>query len=197
VNGPVVDGRPFAHPPQAATFVHGGGGGRAFVGDLDEEGGIGDLEANLRLRPCAGVLERVGQRLLDDAKRGQLDPIGDRVGCPPVDVVADGQAGGTNPLDDAFDLCDPGRGARVEGGPSSRSTPSRRRISVSAWRPTLDDLRIATSARSGASRIAKVAPSANAIITDRLCATMSCISRAMRARSLLAAKATGRGDDAG
>ena len=86
----------------------------------------------------------------------------------------------------------PGCGARELSSPSSsRSTPSRRRISVERLRgrsrrrsasPTTDC--------SGARSAAKAAPSASAIMTLRLCATMSCSSRAMRARSAAAARSS-------
>ena len=58
---------------------------------------------------------------------------------------------------------------------------------VSACRPVVETWRAAASASAGLPLAANAAPSASAIITDRLCATMSCISRAIRARSAAAA----------
>ena len=43
----------------------------------------------------------------------------------------------------------PGWGASTSGAPSSRSTPSSRRVSPSAWRPIRERFWIAVLARSG------------------------------------------------
>ena len=61
-----------------------------------------------------------------------------------------------------------------------------RRISPSAWRPVAERAASPSRASSGADCRAYVAPSASPIITVRLCETMSCISRAIRARSAAA-----------
>ena len=81
----------------------------------------------------------------------------------------------------------PGVGAGPAATGSSRSTPSMRRMSVSAWRPVLDTSCIASAARSGSEACAAAAASASVTITWMLCETTSCISRAMRARSAAAA----------
>lgn len=64
-----------------------------------------------------------------------------------------------------------------------RSTPSSRRISASAWRPVIEIVSRAVFAWSGEVSITYAAPSACTTITDTLCATTSCSSRAIRARS--------------
>ena len=68
-----VQGNPFAHPNQSVPFS-GTGVGRpaAIVGDLELEGLMGEPNHHLDVYRT-GVLERVGQRLLDDAKRREVD----------------------------------------------------------------------------------------------------------------------------
>ena len=62
-----------------------------------------------------------------------------------------------------------------------------RRMSVSAWRPVLETSWMASAARAGSVAWAREAASARVTITWMLCETTSCISRAMRARSVTAA----------
>ena len=77
-----------------------------------------------------------------------------------------------------------GCGSNSRAGPSApRSTPSSRRMSVSAARPVSPMVPSARVAAAGSASAAYRPPSAWAIITVREWATMSCISRAMRARS--------------
>jgi len=69
-------------------------------------------------------------------------------------------------------------------------TPSRRRISVSAARPTSSMWAAASTARGGSRSRIRRAPPAWTTITDTEWATTSCISRAIRRRSSTAARAT-------
>ena len=69
------------------------------------------------------------------------------------------------------------------GRSPARRTPSSRRMSVSAARPVSAIVPSARVAAAGSASAAYRPPSACAIITDSEWATMSCISRAMRARS--------------
>ena len=50
------------------------------------------------------MLERVGQRLLDDAERGELQPGRQRLGGRTVDGELDLQAGGADMVDEVLDL---------------------------------------------------------------------------------------------
>ena len=60
-------------------------------------------------------------------------------------------------------------------------------MSVNAWRPVLETSWMASAARAGSEACAREAASARVTITWMLCETTSCISRAMRARSVTAA----------
>ena len=110
-----------------------------------------------------GVLERVGERLLDDAVDVEAGGAGELEGLPGA-LERDGEAGAAHPLDERLEIAPgrvggPGRSRRsppaaalaVVAGTvgSSRSTPSMRRMSVRAWRPVLDTSRMASAARSG------------------------------------------------
>ena len=77
----------------------------------------------------------------------------------------------------------PGCGFRRVSDSSARSTPSSRRVSASALRPVADTVVMTSAARAGEVDTTAAAPSASAIITVRWCATTSCSSRAIRARS--------------
>jgi hypothetical protein len=66
-------------------------------------------------------------------------------------------------------------------------TPSRRRISASAERPVAETCPMMVTAWSGLCAAVYAAPSASAIITAMLWATMSCISRVILDRSAAAA----------
>ena len=105
--------------------------------------------------------------------------------------------GDGSPCDAQVDRCRPrprrgaaGRGRRVPGGaparrssPSSRIALSRRRISVSAVRPASSTLRRASrSAAAVSGSRCRTAPTWRTI-TLTACATTSCSSRAIRARS--------------
>ena len=57
-------------------------------------------------------------------------------------------------------------------------------MSVSAWRPVLETSWMASAARAGSEAWAREAASARVTMTWMLCETTSCISRAMRARSV-------------
>ena len=82
-----------------------------------------------------------------------------------------------------------GCGARASCSSSSRcSTPSSRRISASASRPVRSICAAAATARSGSRSRIRRAPPACTTITLTLCATTSCISRAIRRRSSAAAR---------
>ena len=102
-----------------------------------------------RTRRCArpGVLERVGQRLLDDPVGGQLQSGRQRRRGAPATLELTGRPAVRTCSSSCVDLGRCPAAAPARGSCSSRSTPSSRRISVSAWRPVRDAVCIATSAR--------------------------------------------------
>ena len=77
----------------------------------------------------------------------------------------------------------PGCGASGASASGRRSTPSVRRISSSAVWPVRSIVSSASRARSGSRSSMRRAPWACTTITPTLCATTSCSSRAIRARS--------------
>ena len=82
-----------------------------------------------------------------------------------------------------------GCGASASSSSSRRSTPSRRRISVSASRPLVSTAWKASAARWGSRSASRRAPEACTTIALSACATTSCSSPAIRARSSSAAAA--------
>ena len=131
----------------------------------------------------ARVLERVRQALLDDPVRGEVDRGRQRRGLA-LDVELDRQARAADLVQQRLDACrGPGWGASSISSPSWRIAPSRRRISASAVRPACSTSWSAS--RSGASASGsrcRTAPTWSTI-TLTAWATMSCSSRAIRARS--------------
>ena len=126
-----------------------------------------------RARVRAGVLERVGERLLDDAGRPRAAArAGAARGGAPLTSSVDRQARRADLLEQLVEL----RRARAAARSSprsarpSRSTPSSRRISVSAWRPVRDAV-LHRAARALLGLVVgrrRSAPSASAIITDEV-----------------------------
>ena len=98
-----VDAQPLAHPDQAVA------GARelraraavAAVGDVDGERVVGPVEADVRRR-AAGVLDRVGQRLLHDAVDGELGAGAERAPLA-ADLERDRQARGARALDELLE----------------------------------------------------------------------------------------------
>ena len=133
VEAAAVEGDPLAHADQAVAAAD-----RrvrracAVVGDLELErvGAVADADRRVRV---AGVLERVGQRLLDDPVRRQLDPDG-QLAPLALDAKLDRKARLPQLPDQLGTSSSPGCGASGSSA-SPRSMPTRRRISVSAPRP--------------------------------------------------------------
>ena len=133
--------------------------------------------------PGAGVLERIGQRLLHDPVRRQAQARRHRPDlslsrpAPPA-----GQPPGRSRPGPAGRRC---RAAGPDPCPPSsvRRTPSSRRSSASACRPVSSTARSGATARRGSVFSSIRAAPACTVITLTLCATTSCSSRAIRARS--------------
>ena len=103
----------------------------------------------------------------------------------PVDRERHVDAGPARVLDELAELAEPGLRARARPpSPSSRSTPSRRRISSSASSAERRIVRSGARASSGSRSSAASAASAWIAITLTPCATTSCSSRAIRAALL-------------
>jgi len=98
----VVEADPLLHADQAVPAAVSVGAVRAAVDDLQLE---------LRGRPAhgdrgrrgAGVLDRIGERLLDDAVGGQVDAGRQRARLA-LDGERDGESGGARALDEAVEL---------------------------------------------------------------------------------------------
>ena len=135
---------------------------------------------------AAGVLDRVGERLLDDAVGGEVDAGGQRRGARPR-RQRHRQAGRARALDERVEAASVGCGARARprrraarrAGGASRRAP-RGRCARSARRPR--------GARAGSRSRIRRAPPACTTITLIECATTSCISRAIRRRSSATAR---------
>ncbi len=144
-------------------------------------------EAHDRLGLGAGVLERVGQRLLDEAVDRQLH----RPRAAPPESPLDLERRRGRPA--CADLLE-------QAGRSSASRAAARArlaavLAQDAEQPAHVGERLAAGRRREVHRPHRLvgiaphpalAPSASAIITERLWATMSCSSRAIRARSAAA-----------
>ena len=83
---------------------------------------------------AAGVLERVGEALLDDPVGGEVDALGERKRLA-VDVELDREPGAADLAHQRVEAVEPGLGRQLEPSPSRRITASSRRISVRAARP--------------------------------------------------------------
>ena len=134
-----------------------------------------------------GVLERVGERLLDDAVGGQIDARRERRAARPRRGDPPG-APRRAPAPRARERAEPGLGAdRQLGARRSRRMPSSRRSSTSASRP-LASIEPEGRRGPGRARRADALPAcACTTMTLTLWATTSCSSRAMRPRSSLTA----------
>src|SRR5690348_3785425 len=95
-----VEGDAFAHPdqPVAGAVAVRRTAAATVVADLDVEAARLVAQPHLGTRG-PGVLERVGQALLDDAVRAQVDPGGQR-GALALDRQLDGKAGPLDLLDE-------------------------------------------------------------------------------------------------
>ena len=104
----------------------------------------------------AGVLERVGQPLLDDPVGGEVDRPGQRERLA-LDVQLDRRARRGRPRSSSESRpSSPGWGASSTSSPSRRIAPSSRRISASAARPACSTPRSAS--RSSAQRVGEPVP---------------------------------------
>ena len=106
----LVDRGALAHASQAGARPVRRGRRRAVGGvdhfELERLGTVLDAQPRARSRPR--VLERVGQRLLDDAEDRQLQPRGERDLRPPGHLVADRQTRGAHVLQQLVELVEPG-----------------------------------------------------------------------------------------
>ena len=133
----------------------------------------------------ARVLERVGQALLDDPVGGEVDRARAARPGSPSTCSSHRQAGAA----DLARAARRGRRARAAARarrprPRARIAPSRRRISASAVRPVCSTplQRLARPRASSSGSRCRTAPTCSTI-TLTAWATMSCSSRAIRARS--------------
>ena len=113
-----VEGGAFTHADQATAASGAGaavcsrGAGRARVVDGDAEGIGGDGDADSDRRVGGGVLDGVGECLLDDAVGGQLE-AGCHTGEVAPGVQDDGGAGGAHALQQCVEVGEAGlRGQR-------------------------------------------------------------------------------------
>ena len=191
LHGAGVDGGTLAHAvePEAVRALGGGAYGRAGVADLDVDARAVVTQSHERLRAGACVLERVGERLLHDAEDGQLRS-GGKLAHVAFHRDLHGQPGRAHLPDEHVDLMQ----ARLRHEPAlALAVPEHAEQAAhlaERLSPGCGDRLHGGDRLLGESSAAKAAPSASAIITLRLCATMSCISRAMRARSAAAARSS-------
>src|SRR5450631_4794793 len=80
LQGAVVRRHPFAHAQQTPPLrrlrpIRANAGGAPLVDDLHIEGPPGDPDVDARPRDASAVLERIGERLLDDAVGDELQPL--------------------------------------------------------------------------------------------------------------------------
>ena len=187
-----VDLDPLPHADQAVTGARRrqrGGRAPPVVGDLDRQlvGLVGDAHRGRRRR--AGVLEHVGERLLDDAVDGQLDPRGERSLVDPRSPARSATPLADDCATTAAMSAIPGCGdSAAPWSPVSRSTPSMRRSSASDSRPTASIVANTSAALSGSACTISRPAAACTEMTLIECATTSCISRAIRLRSLATAR---------
>ena len=133
----------------------------------------------------AGVLGGVGERLLDDPERGEVDAGGQRLGFA-LDAQLDREARSRARPTSASTR------ARLGCAVSSAGAPVSRPSSASASRATDSISTAHSAARSGSRSTIPSAPAAWIAITLTLCATASCSSRATRMRSSVTAARASR-----
>ena len=152
------------------------------VEHLDDDPAPVGADPHLGAGTGTGVLEHVGERLLDDAVGRQVhagrEPgwraIGRQRAPRPARRTCSTSRGAS---------LRPGWGPSPSGSVSGRRTPSRWRSSSRAWRPASSTAPIACRAASGSSAATALAAPACTVITLTRWATTSCSSRAMRVRS--------------
>ena len=133
-------------PPSHAPGARGAG---PAVGDLRARASRRAQRTRTSVGARAGVLERVGQRLLDDAVGGEVERRPAAGARSPSTVSSTGRPGRARALDQRVELVAASAAARARAASSSAcSTPSRRRISASASRPVRSISAAASSARS-------------------------------------------------
>ena len=138
------------------------------------------------------VLERVRDSFLDQPEQRELQAVGEPLGRA-ADLVGHLQARTARGLEQRVQVGQVGLGTqlRADVRPARRSRTVLR-ISASADASGCGRLMDGLPGPFGVTVELSAAPSVSAIITERLCATMSCISRAMRLRSAITASSVSR-----